>query len=203
MVPHGLASARHLRHVPHTVPFSLQGGVPGQGSSSLLLQCLAFDIMSSWHLCLPFPKVCVCAQSCPTLCDPMDCSPPGSSVQRISQARILEWVAISFSRDIPDPGIKPKFLYLVGRSFTTELPGKPLHPCEPPLTARILVSNSTYVWVKWELPWEEDAFVKINVKLYIWSNRGGGCSNGSDQVRKVDKEGIPAEGKSQQSYRYP
>ena len=38
------------------------------------------------------------AQSCPTLCDPMDCSPPGSSVRGISQARILEWVAISFSK---------------------------------------------------------------------------------------------------------
>ena len=38
------------------------------------------------------------AQSCPTLWDPMDCSPPGSSVHGISQARILEWVAISFSR---------------------------------------------------------------------------------------------------------
>ena len=37
-------------------------------------------------------------QSCPTLCDPMDRSPPGSSVHRISQARILEWVAISSSR---------------------------------------------------------------------------------------------------------
>ena len=36
-------------------------------------------------------------QSCPTLCDPMDCSPPGSSVCGIVQARILEWVAISFS----------------------------------------------------------------------------------------------------------
>ena len=45
--------------------------------------------------------LCVCvsvAQSCPTLCDPMDCSPPGSSVHRILQARILEWVAKSFSR---------------------------------------------------------------------------------------------------------
>ena len=41
------------------------------------------------------------AQSCPTLCDPMDCSPPGSSVHRILQARILEWVAISFSRRSP------------------------------------------------------------------------------------------------------
>ena len=38
------------------------------------------------------------AQSCPTLCDPLDCSPPGSSVHGILQARILEWVAISFSR---------------------------------------------------------------------------------------------------------
>ena len=37
-------------------------------------------------------------QSCPTLCDAMDCSPPGSSVHRISQARILEQVAISYSR---------------------------------------------------------------------------------------------------------
>ena len=41
---------------------------------------------------------CVCAQSYPTLCNPMDCSPPGSSVHGISQAGILEWVAISFSR---------------------------------------------------------------------------------------------------------
>ena len=38
------------------------------------------------------------AQSCPTLCDPMDCSLPGSSIHGILQARILEWVAISFSR---------------------------------------------------------------------------------------------------------
>ena len=38
------------------------------------------------------------AQLCPTLCDPMGCSPPGSSVHGISQARMLEWGAISFSR---------------------------------------------------------------------------------------------------------
>ena len=41
---------------------------------------------------------CLDAQPCPTLCDPMDCRPPGSSVHGISQARILEWVAISSSR---------------------------------------------------------------------------------------------------------
>ena len=45
--------------------------------------------------------------SCLTLCDPMDGSLPGSSVHRIVQARVLEWVAISFSRDLPDPGVEP------------------------------------------------------------------------------------------------
>ena len=39
-------------------------------------------------------------QSCPTLCNPMDCSPPGSSVHGVLQARILEWVTIPFSRGI-------------------------------------------------------------------------------------------------------
>ena len=42
-------------------------------------------------------------QSCPTLCDPVDCSPPGSSVHGILQARILEWVAISLSRGYSRP----------------------------------------------------------------------------------------------------
>jgi len=40
----------------------------------------------------------------------MDCSPPGSSVHRIYQARILEWIAISFLGNLPDPGIEPIFL---------------------------------------------------------------------------------------------
>ena len=63
---------------------------------------------------LPFPspmRESEVAQSCPTLHDLMDCSLPGSSVHEIFQARVLEWVAISFSRspeDLPDPGIKPR-----------------------------------------------------------------------------------------------
>ena len=57
-----------------------------------------------------------------TLWDPRDCKPPGSSVHGTLQARILEWVAISSSRDPPNPGIKPKFLTspaLAGGFFTT------------------------------------------------------------------------------------
>ena len=42
-------------------------------------------------------------ESCPTFCDPMDCSPPVSSIHGIFQARILEWVAISFSRGSSQP----------------------------------------------------------------------------------------------------
>ena len=51
---------------------------------------------------------CAGVLRCAQLCDPVDHSPPGSSVRGISQARMLEWVAISYSRDLPDPGIKPK-----------------------------------------------------------------------------------------------
>jgi len=52
-------------------------------------------IRNFWSGCL---LACFVAQSCPTLCGPMDCSPPGSSVRGIFQVRILEWIAISFSR---------------------------------------------------------------------------------------------------------
>ena len=57
---------------------------------------------------------------------PMDCSPPGSSARGISKARILEWVAISFSRGSSDQGIIPESPALAGRFFITEPLGKPL-----------------------------------------------------------------------------
>ena len=63
-------------------------------------------------------------QSCPTLCDPMDCSPPGSSVHGLFYARTLEWVAISFSRDLPNPGIEPRSPTLQMDSLPAELPGE-------------------------------------------------------------------------------
>ena len=57
------------------------------------------------------------AQSCPTLCDPMDCSPPGSSIHGILQARILEWVAISFSRGSSRPRDRTQVSHTAGRCF--------------------------------------------------------------------------------------
>ena len=55
----------------------------------------------------------------------MDGSPPGSDVHGISQARILEWVAIPSPGDLPDPGFKPASPALASSFFTTERPGKP------------------------------------------------------------------------------
>ena len=57
------------------------------------------------------------AQSCPTLCDPVDCSPPGSSVHGILQARILEWVAISFSMGSSQPRDWTRVSRIAGRRF--------------------------------------------------------------------------------------
>ena len=54
----------------------------------------------------------------------MDCSPPGSSAHGILQARILEWVAIPFSRDLPNREIEPKFPALQANSLPSEPPGK-------------------------------------------------------------------------------
>ena len=54
--------------------------------------------------------VCVCAQTCPTLCGPMDCSVPGSVILGIFQARILQWAVIPYTRDLLKPGIEPASL---------------------------------------------------------------------------------------------
>ena len=74
------------------------------GSSSL-----HFFIHSAFNA----TSVCVLvAQSCPTLCDPMDCSPPGSFVHEISKVRILEWVAISSSKGSSPPRDRTSVCFL-------------------------------------------------------------------------------------------
>ena len=69
------------------------------------------------------------AQSCPTLCDPMDCSLPDSSICGIFQARVLEWAAISFSRGSSRPRDRTQVPQIVGQCFTIwatrEVPGVP------------------------------------------------------------------------------
>ena len=72
--------------------------------------------------------LCVRAQSlqlCPALCDPRDCSPPGSSVHGILQARILEWIAMPSSRGSSQPRDQIRISYIAGGFFTIDPLGKP------------------------------------------------------------------------------
>ena len=69
-------------------------------------------------------------------CDPMDRSLPGSSVHGILQERILEWVAIPFSRRSFQLGIKPESPALAGRFFTTEPPAKSIKAYEGSSTSQ-------------------------------------------------------------------
>ena len=62
--------------------------------------------------------LCLSAQSCPTLCNPMDCSPPGFSVHGIFQARMLEWVAVTFSKRSSQIQVL-NCVYCIGDGFFT------------------------------------------------------------------------------------
>ena len=90
-------------------------------------------------------RLCVCMrakslQSCLTLCDLMDLSPPGSSVHGMLQARILEWVAVPSSRDLLDPGVKPVCCALQVNSLPLSHQGSPRRPrsfAPPPSTGQV------------------------------------------------------------------
>ena len=86
------------------------------------------------------------AQSCLTLCDPMGCSLPSSSVHGILQARILEWVAISFSRVSSRPRDQTPVSRIVGRLFnlwaTREAPEGTLGTCEKGKPFLSIIYNS-------------------------------------------------------------
>ena len=110
-------------------------------------------------------------QSCPTLCNPMDCSPPGSSVHGILQAKILEWVAIPFSRDLPDPGVKPGSPTLWADSLPNEPPGKPSYTN---------VNDQTVTFVKVPAERLQGFFylliLKLCIYLLFWAASGLSCS---------------------------
>ena len=93
------------------------------------------------------------AQPCLTLCDSMDCSLPGSSVHGISQARIQEYVAISFSKgsDFLKPGIESTSPALTGIFFTAESSWKSKHHA----TRTDIITNliTEIAWLKGGLHW--------------------------------------------------
>ena len=85
------------------------------------LQIWGFFVFISVYVWGCFVELCSFAQSCPTLCDPMDIGRPGSNVHEIFQARIMEWVTISFSRVSSQPRNRTSVSCvscIAGRSFT-------------------------------------------------------------------------------------
>ena len=99
---------------------------------------LSFPLCLSLSLTHTYMDTCVCvyvkvlvAPSCPTLCNPMDCSPPGSSVYGTSRARILEWVAIAFSRVASLPRGRSCVSCVAGDSLPLSYQGSPSvwRPC--------------------------------------------------------------------------
>ena len=116
--------------------------------------------------------VCVCAraraqgvlvtQLCPTLCHPMDCSPPGSSVHGILQARILEWIVIPFSRGSSQSKDQTLVSCIAGRFFTVWAPREAMTEWIPyKLTPGVSVPNI------YPLPWSDTLFTYIRLLRYI------------------------------------
>ena len=106
---------------------------------------------------------CLVVEPYPTLCNPMDCSLLCSSVHGISQARILEWVAISFSRASSQPRDQTQVSCLADGFFTTEPPGKILNRViEPP--KGFYQGEYLIVFVFWEINSEI-----VNCRLFTWT----------------------------------
>ena len=104
-----------------------------------------------------------CAPSCPTLCDPLDCSPPGSSVHGILQARILEQIAVSPPGDLPDPGIEP------------------MSPVSPASAGRFFTTTPPEM----QMAWKQNLCSLVGVQAWLWLRGSSDLSyeSGPSEVR--------------------
>ena len=90
-------------------------------SKSFYMQFRTFPVSLSWSFKFEIgwkPCVCLVAQLCQTLCNSMDCSPPGSPVHGDSQARILEWVSKPSTKESPQLRDRTQVSHIAGRFFT-------------------------------------------------------------------------------------
>ena len=112
-------SGIHSPSLSHEEPLYLLLGSVQMSLPLLISRFIPWPIcpseLGTFSLALTFSEV---AQSCPTLSDPTDCSLPGSSVHRIFQAIVLEWIAISFSRGSSQPRDWTRISRIVDRRFT-------------------------------------------------------------------------------------
>ena len=120
---------------------------------------------------------CLVVKLCPTLCSPMGCSLLCSSAHGISQARILGWVAISFSRASSQPRDQTQVSCLADRFFTTEPSGKlPNRVIEPP--KGFYQGEYLIVFVFWEI----NSGI-INCRLFTWN--GGVWETRKRVIREI------------------
>ena len=106
-------------------------------------QCLTCRVCPHGHWINEW--ICCCssvAKSCPVLCNPMDYSLPGSSVHGIPQARILEWIALPFSRGFSQPRDRTWIFCTAADSLASEQPGKPVRLW---LTLKLKIATM-YIW---------------------------------------------------------
>ena len=129
---------KELSHIPQWTPFLPEQALPNKANQESRAMRPGQEWDWLWNLGLMLYSiwdfqgsawqnvvVVECFKSCPTLFRPQDCSPPGSSVHGIFQARILEWVAVSFSRGSSPLRDRTASPALAGGFFITEPPGKP------------------------------------------------------------------------------
>ena len=120
---------------------------------------------------------CLIAKLCWSPCDPIDCSPPGSSVHGISQARILGWVDISFSRGFFQPGDQTHISCIADGFFTAEPPGNPSYV--------ILAFKCCEIYWATQSCWQQEQrkhplhwftwFFPPDFSAYLLINRAGLC----------------------------
>ena len=159
----------------YTTPIVLEVGRKLRLRSTVLmfLWGLRFvDIRKGWKVFPCLPLICginsVCLLSL-TLCNPMNCSPPGSSAHGILQAKILEWVAISSSRgssQCRDQTHVSGVSCTAGRFFTIEPPGKPcgINGRIQIIISQIVLSSSPWLLVWKAFPCEEGPHLKCLFK---------------------------------------
>ena len=102
------------------------------------------------------------SQLCLTLRNPMDCSPPGSSVHGIFQARVLEWVAVSFSRGSSQPRDWTWVSHIIGRCFTIWATREVREQRWPPKKRSVCTMPGT--WASSDLLWIWYSWLIINKK---------------------------------------
>ena len=110
------------------------------------------------------------AQLCPTLWDPMDCSLPGSSLHGILQARVLEWVVISFSRGSSHPRDRTLVSCILGRRFNLWATREPIckfYVITIPITAKCFLK-----WEKFILKFTQKSKERRAAKIFKWKQWG-------------------------------